>query len=517
MPYVSDSNLDENQQTEQTEDPSKQPGQVSGQPATVSGATGTQSAIQNQNSATDMPEAPTLATDAGTPSSDAGGKAPSSQSTYNANAPTSSGQWVNLQNYLNANNGGQFGEQFAGKVGKDVNEAQGAVSKASQGFGEAVDQNTIQNNEKVLGEVGTSPQTMSPDDQEAFKKQYTGTYQGPQSTADDPNFQRASAQAHSAFSESQQAGTPGGQTALLKRFYGNPNYTPGSQALDSAILSADPNAQAALSSLSKNASGLPVSYEAAERSANAKASGGQATSAAAHESAVKALYGEGGSSTDIKGGAYGNIQNDVTQRVTGANTKSDTDWAKLQAHLSGGNLTQEDLALLGTEAPKLTDRNYGVSISPYLTQGAQATTNTAISKDQAAALAALDSLSGNPETFITDPTQAGSYKPGVTFDNGATGYGAQVANAQKSYETQLQALNANIAQAQARLDGQRFNVGPHPQDGPTLSLTENAQLHDQIARDTAAINKLKYQYGGIVSGAHPYAAPIDISHARTVK
>jgi len=449
MPYVSDSNLEENQQqTPGATAPGSQPGQVSGQPNQVSGQPAQQQQPASQSgsssTATEAPAAPSLASGTGltnptpgqTGKGATGGGTASSSSGYDPNAPTSGGNWTNIQNYLTANNGGAFGQQFAGNVGNDVTSAQNAITNASNNFQNQVNQGTLQNNQNVLNEVGSAPQSMSTADQSTFENQLKGGYTGPQSAGNDTGFSNADTTAHNAYSEAQAAQTPGGQATLLQKFYNAPQYTTGQQSLDEAFLSMDPNAQAALSQLAGQAGSLPVNYENAFNAANTQAGQAQATSTQARQAANTALFGQGGSAASVQGGAIGNLQNTLNSQATTAKTAFDQAQQDIQNAVASGDyskLTPAESQMLGYSNSQ--PYTYGVSAQNYLSTNPDTgiTANTAATAQQAAQMDALAKLAG----LQTDPyanSQVAGTAPTNPVNFNEAGFQNAVLGQQQAYQ-----------------------------------------------------------------------------------
>jgi hypothetical protein len=462
MPFVSDSNLDENEQNPGTDAPSQMAGQVSGAPQAVSG----QPQSSDPNSATDAPEAPTLAPATGFANVGGDTKAPGA-SNFDAKAPTSSGQWTNLQSYLDANNGGQFGEDFAAHIGKDVSQAQSSVTDAATNFQGQVDGATVETNPDVLGQVTASPETMTEEQQQAFQDQLNAEYGGPQSAYGDSAFQQAGAQAQAAYGESQAAKTASGQTSLLKKFYNKPTYTAGGQALDSAILSADPNAQAAIHSLSQEASNLPISYQNAALAANDAASAAAAKTAAAREAAQNTIGVSGGNLTPklnangtpvldkygniVYTGAIGDVENAVNSMLGDNIANAPALYGSVQKALQERNLsklTPDQLAALG-EASKYSGSLYGVDPTAYLQQtSGNYSANTVITPQQQARLAALYKLAGMNNSFAPDGALAGTAGNPYAFDQSA--FHNALSTGKNNFEASLkpyQDVMAHIADA----------------------------------------------------------------------
>lgn len=502
MPYVSDANLNDEEESQSPGQQAQAPGQVSGQPNVVSGATNNQTSLQNANSATAAPVAPTLASGTGAPQGTSpgsgmkGGSGGSGPSTYSAATPTSSGQWTNLQNYLNTNNGGQFGTQFAGNVGTDVDKANTDISNASNDFQAQVDQGVVQNNQDAVNEVGTAPQSMSNADQAAFEQQLNGSYSGPSGVSSNAAFQGAEGEAQNASLEGTEAGTPAGQEALLQKFYNTPTYSAGEQNLDSAILSSDPNAQAAIQQISSRAANLPVAYQSAANAAGNEVSQGQAESAANQELAQSALYGAGGSYAAPTGGAIGNLQNTLNTQATNDAATYAQEQSDIAAAMQSGDLTDLNPAeqaivnglgisntdtysnngyILGGTNPVAA--TYGVSESPYLIAGpaGSISESSEATADQLAQANALAQLAGQSQNFI-DPSLVGTAPTSPDTFNEA-GYQNAINTAQSQYQNALSAILAQSPISPGALNGG----------------TSGGQL--ETAGTLAQINALNEQYG----------------------
>ena len=500
MPYVSDENLEEQNQSNNSS--SSQPaGQVSGNPNATSGSTqNTQDAAQTQNQSTQAPQAPTLASGGGsTAAGSASGKAGGAPAPFNSAAPSSSGNWTNLQNYLNSNNGGQFGQEFAGNIGNNVTQAQNSISNAATGFQQAVNSDTVNDNQSVDSEVGSNPQNMSSGDQSTFENELNGSYGGPQNANSYGAFQTAAFQEQNAENEAQEAQTAGGQQALLQQNYNTPTYTEGQQGLDTAILSSDPNAQAALQSLAQQASSLPVSYQNATAAANNEAAQGQATTAQTQATAENDLYGAGGSFGAPTGGAIGNLENTLTNQATNDKTTFDQEQSDIENAISTGNMgtltpaEQQIVQGLNISLPDFTGPKrgpsqfggpvtpytsaYGVTESPYLTANPDSNINvsTEATAEQAAQMNALASLAGQSTDPFLNSTLAGT-APAAPVSFNQAGYSNAIQTAQVQYTQAASAINSQI---------QALSNTPAGMAPPTAKIQELE----------AQMNALNAQYG----------------------
>jgi len=168
-----------------------------------------------------------------------------------AGAPKAgSGRFVNLQRYMQAGKGQQFGEQVAGKIQGQGQESKQAVGQASEAFKAAAAKGT------VAGQAGLGGQGMTAEDlqqagkafgQQAivgaeglsdqgvgqFQKLISGQYAGPNQLE---NVAKLRAQAQAAQQTGNLAQSTAGQQQLLGQLYGRPSYTGGQQKLDTLLL-----------------------------------------------------------------------------------------------------------------------------------------------------------------------------------------------------------------------------------------------------------------------------------------
>jgi len=172
--------------------------------------------------------------------------APQTAGAVSKRAPTSSGQFTNLQSYIKANKPAEFGKQVAGKVSGQAQQAQQALQKEQQGFQSQVDQqragfrdeqNIKSAFDTLRGLTGTGDIRQGFDaEKQAAEQSYQQQYTGPMQFE---NLSALSRQGRDLGTVAQQTQGDAGQRALLQRYYGSPQYSAGQQRLDQLLLTGD--------------------------------------------------------------------------------------------------------------------------------------------------------------------------------------------------------------------------------------------------------------------------------------
>jgi hypothetical protein len=184
---------------------------------------------------------------ASTPGQSAGGM-PAQGAQAKPQAPSSSGQFANLQNFIRANKSGQIGQQVGEKIGAEKQKAAGALTKAelatSKAVGEA--QGEISGLVGKIGQAkstieGDTPGTYAPSSEnfdtavEDLGKGINYQYAGPSELA---NKQQLFGQTQNLQQIGQATKSEAGRMGLLRQFFGrqNPAYTTGQSRLDNLLL-----------------------------------------------------------------------------------------------------------------------------------------------------------------------------------------------------------------------------------------------------------------------------------------
>lgn len=145
--------------------------------------------------------------------------------------PKSSGQYTNIQSYLEANKpqAEQMGQGLAQKAEQKGQEAQQKIQSFA---GQAPKMEAYDPTKALQGAQGLS---------EAQKQQYkefkqTGGYKGPGSAQEIQGFEETQKAAQEAGGLASNLGSEAGQTAALRQAYARPTYSAGQSRLDQALL-----------------------------------------------------------------------------------------------------------------------------------------------------------------------------------------------------------------------------------------------------------------------------------------
>lgn len=368
----------------------------------------------------------------------------------NSGAPTSSGSFTNLQAYLDANQGANFGSQLAGKVQGQIDQAGQGQNAANQQFTNDVNAATTNWNPNAMNQALTDAGQGSVTGQDVTNFQQAlnaNNNWNPNlsSIQTDPNanFNQVADQTQNALQSANATKTDGGQFALLNQFFNTPNYTQGEKNLDQYLIGADPNAQQAFQGVQQNAQNLNSNWNNQLSADSGLASNAQQTNAQTAQQANADLYGQGGNYANATGGAYGNLNSQLQSQLKN-NQSNDSNLSNAwQTYLSNvnnnnqagtlsGNIDSSNPAsALGLNPTQLHQLETAqIQAADLYTQGRlpsfqngllptlsytapqNETAAGAANANQQAQLAALGQLSGNP---YTAPAQ--NYSPGqVAFD-----------------------------------------------------------------------------------------------------
>lgn len=453
MPYADDPNLDEENNSSQSQ--SQNGGQTQSNTQLAGGGTVTGGASQTAGS-----------------SSGSAGNAPSA-----APAPTHPSNYQNLNAYLDANSGSGFGQKFVGDVNNDVNAAQSAQSQGAQLFQGAADAGTVQQNQSAVNAAISDPYSVSQDPSQtaAFQQQLNAKYNGPQSYSDDQAaYQTAYGATQKAEDTAQAAQTEGGRFALLNNYFGTPSYNQGQQSLDNLLVQADPTTAQGIQQARQNADQSLVSFQNQSAPLQQYAAQDNATTQAT--AAAAALAGNN---------AITGMSNDYATDLTNAQSGFTSAMSNAQAALSGPQSQwYQTMAQYGTPgqafaspadpyhaattAPAPTppagtvhiggtgpdprsllspapQSYWGVNPNSFLAQsGTAPDASNVLSLPQQQKLDALQGLMGQAQTPL-NAAEAGGYNPqtnGIAFNT--QGFNQAMQTAENSYNQTQQGILSNI-------------------------------------------------------------------------
>lgn len=331
-------------------------------------------------------------------------------------APTSdtqkgSGQFTNLQSYLEQNAGSHQGEDLAGKVGGVVNQAQQAQTQADQSFRGDVDKSTVNYNQDLENQIKDNPVSVAQnkDLADQFSNEINANYGGPKDFTSSSYYGDLYGKVDEANQQSKASETEPGRFSLLQNYYNRPDYTQGQQKLDQLLVQNDPNSKAAFDNVRAQNTQQQQGFSDLQNSLNQYAKQGaqttQNTNQKANDQINQQLYDTQNQIKDYAAPAY-QQQLEGMQKLSGGLNNRD---------LSGINPDQ--LQAMGLNSGQSV---YGADFSKYFTPDTVSGMANYVKPEDYAKYAALSQLSGNPNDFLPDQSQVGTEigKPGYSFDQG---------------------------------------------------------------------------------------------------
>jgi hypothetical protein len=313
--------------------------------------------------------------------------------------------FVNLDSYLKANQGNQFGQQFVGKVKGDVTQAQQGLGDVKNTFNTAVTQAgkpalELTQAQQMLDNAGKPDAQLDPN---AFQSAYNQQYTSPGAA------QAAQAGANSIQTAAQRAkatGTEGGRFALLDQYFGRPQYGFGEKSLDNLLVQRDNRVGSQLQGERSRAQNLGQEAKAFGVDAinqDAQARAGVDTNRDAVRNAWQT--------------ANSGFESDLGNRVNQWNTDRDALYGRINEDLSDDALSDESLSSLGLgEGQELG--NLSLNDPKYFTKAGD-TDRTRLASDQDyARYQALQDLAGEGGHYLDASTrgQAGTAGAPVSFN-----------------------------------------------------------------------------------------------------
>lgn len=285
-----------------------------------------------------------------------------------------SGQYANIQSYLDANKdqADQMGQKITTNVAK---EADDATAKVQEFSAKAPTVQAYDPNEAIKKATALSDQEKA--QYKEVKK--TGGYTGPATVDGVSGYQDAQKAASSAAQNVQNAGTETGQQQLLKQTYARPQYSAGENRLDQVLLQNSAGSRANLENLSQKYAGIDKMFSDASTSvgdainkANTQALANRNAFIPAEKAARDALI------------------NPIQKRVDEYNSGRDAYIDRIIGDAGDEILSEETLKALGlSEGGALYDVNLANYITPNRTQAGLNNLATADERQKYAALASL--------------------------------------------------------------------------------------------------------------------------------
>lgn len=448
-----------------------------------------------------------------------------------------SGTFTNLQSYLDANKGRNFGEQVAGKVQGEVNKAYDAESQADTGFRNLSDQGTTRSDQNLLGQVKSDPNALAnnQDQYNSWLKQRDAKYSGPNNLVDTQYYNPTQQALTRAQEVAKATEDEGGRKAYLQEQYGSGvgrnDYTSGMQNLDNLLISQDPNSKAAFQSARDSAKNAGDQFSTLNSALSAYAGQNSAATADARKQARDTIgiddagnYNNGGQiGTDVgaldqnvaarKGvladehkaldpiGQMTNISqlNDQQRKMTGLNDSQFSGF-----NLKPGNMgSYEPYYASMRQAPGDFYRVNAGNYSSFVNDN-DVNRSSVASQDQTARIQALSKLAGIDQNFISDPSQAGKYTNGDLYNYDKGGFLTSVNGQRGGLEQAIR--NIDQAPSGTGISDLGYELAQINRQRNAFGLNSvNPQLE-------AGPNKGGDNPGGIAApgGNPPYVAPTPI-------
>lgn len=155
-----------------------------------------------------------------------------------ANAPDKPGNFVNLNQYLEANKtqAAKLGDQASGVIGQSANTAQQGITNLNQEAQEKIKPVGFLSDD-LSAKVKSNAESLTPEQRAQVKSTTSATYQGPQSAADLNSYQSAADANNKAVKNIDNSGTEQGRMSLISQINSKPR-TQGMNVFDNALLQA---------------------------------------------------------------------------------------------------------------------------------------------------------------------------------------------------------------------------------------------------------------------------------------
>lgn len=327
----------------------------------------------------------------------------------NQGATNGTGNYTNLQSYLDQNKQANFGEKFSNTLGDTIKSAEQGQKATEQSFKDKVNQSTILEDKNVTEAAANAPRTIVNDQNKLaqFRRQQNARYAGPTQLSDEQTlYNQAYSPTNKAVSEAGEAQTEGGKKALLNQYYGagagRYDYTSGQSNLDRVLLGMDPNTRSLLEQQKDRAEKAQNSFGMLQSSLNDYAKEKKGVTNEARENTNNAL-----------GRAIPawqeSVQNRVNKQIQGRdeNIKGINEAIRQR---KTGSLTDSDWELLGLDKnqPLYGIGKEGGVLSPNLDANLQ----TLATPEEYDISQAYATLANQPDTFLTGKSGTGPlYSP----------------------------------------------------------------------------------------------------------
>lgn len=409
------------------------------------------------------------------------GGAQSPQAPTPGAGPTSSGQFENLDKYLQVNSGQGFGEKVAGKLQGEVDSANQAREQAGATFKAQSDSGTTSFNQGIVDDALKDPTKFVGDQKniDEFNKQRDAKYGGPNNLGDTPAlYNQTFGTARAASDKARASESEGGRFQILTNYFNRPSYSQGEKSLDNLLIQNDPNTQQAFKNIRQQADATQQAAEGQKTALASFAAQNRGTTEDARRKTRAALGIDDAGNLlkldDTKGnGAIQDAVEGMDARVKQRQADLSADRLKfngLQGKQRLGDLSPELLAAMGLDPSQygatnnadmldVDGENVGAGeffgVDPYSNDFNQFVNEADLnrgnvgSKDDMARLNALSKLAGLENTYVSNPDDAGKYSQGSLSTFKKDDFGGRVGNSRDAFSAEMKAAKAHFDQVAA--------------------------------------------------------------------
>jgi hypothetical protein len=419
--------------------------------------------------------------------------------------PTNSGQFVNLQNYFNANKTDDPNQNMGAKLSDKLNDqgqaASQNINKANTDFNNQANSNRNQYNDGLMKTVTTDPNAFYQQTQTdpsntnvtEFNREQSGNYGGPTQLN---NYDKLSADTQNYQNLTNQTGSEAGRFNLLKTYFNNGSYNQGQQNLDNLLMQGDKNQMQQMGQTRTQAANVASNLQ--QSALQAQDTGNQYANEA-KDTANKV-------NTSLTG-AMGTISDKNAADVQAANDYN----TRIQGSLSSGKIAAADASKLGLTA----GTTYGVNAGSYFNPGT-VNANTVADKNTYQNYDALAHLANTTDTLFTDPTQLGVNAANTNPFN-LKNYQSAVDSAKSTYTAANDSYNQQL---QSELGQTYLQPYLNPLGDVTTKTGLDAWNNYMNPQAGAAPIMTPGLYGsaqGFFDGSAANNGMIDTSHAMNIK
>ena len=303
--------------------------------------------------------------------------------------------FVGLDQYMNANKGNKFGNQFTGKVQGSVDAAKQTLNQNADAFSNASNQGATKWNDvqgQVKGIVDSAGDSTTKDDASKVQGFANAKYQGPENFLGTAYGTQAQGGVQKAAQQAKALQSEGGRFALLDQYFGRPQYNQGQKSLDNVLVQSAPGVAARAQNIGTQAK--QVSAQAAQKNQeldNIAAANKQATDDAAKQT------------RDYLGQARTGFETDLNKRYQDYLNTNKTYNDARRADVADDALDAETLGLYGLNEGQGI---YGLNLSSYIQDNPQGSLGQFASDRDYARYLALSQLAGDDPTLLKADNRA---------------------------------------------------------------------------------------------------------------